>query len=178
MINHKARLTTLTPEMVNNQYWKYRKWLGSHADTTRPGWSRVLQGTYLPAKIGLDLEEMQRHTILQDLGKQVKNLYEKLHLQHDLLRGAHSELSSQQPVQTSSLVGKISGRLESISSWKYAPRPLRSMRSSLTGELPNLCIQILVYAVSGSRAMATTAWPMNQQEGHAFMTFKYPCVPE
>ena len=110
---------------------------GIQAEATLSGWS--LQGTYLPAKIGLDLEEMQRHTILQDLGKQVKNLYEKLHLQHDLLRGGHPELSGQQPVQTPSLVGRISSRLESISSWKYAPQPLRSMRSSLTGELPDLC---------------------------------------
>ena len=115
------------------------KWMGFHADATSSGWPCMLQGTYLPAKIGLDLEEMQRHSILQDLGKQVKNLYEKLHLQHDLLRGGHPELSGQQPVQTPSLIGKISGRLESISSWKYAPQPLRSMRSSLTGELPHLC---------------------------------------
>jgi len=51
-----------------------------------------VQGTYLPAKIGLDLEEMQHYQLLRDQGKQVKKLYEKLHRQHALLRRENPDI--------------------------------------------------------------------------------------
>ena len=61
-------------------------------------------------------------------------MYEKLHLQHDLLRGEHPEVQHQQPKAHPELESRISQRLDSISSWKYAPPPLRSTRSRLSGD--------------------------------------------
>lgn len=100
-----------------------------------------LQGTYLPARVGLELEKMQRHQILQDLGKQVKDMYERLHLQHDLLRSQYQEFSEKFPPESPALTSHISRRLESICSWKYAPPPLRSLRSRAVGESPLTCQQ-------------------------------------
>ena len=92
------------------------------------------QGTYLPAKIGLDLEEMQHYQSLRDMGKQVKNLYEKLHLQHDLLRSQNPTLVHRQSQDSTAMSQRLSARIESISGWKYAPAPLKLLRSQATGE--------------------------------------------
>ena len=88
--------------------------------------------------MGLDLEDMQRHQLLRDLGKQVKDLYEKLHLQHDLLRAQHEELRERRVSESPGLTRRISMRLDSISSWKYAPQPLKSVRSRALGQLPSI----------------------------------------
>ncbi len=93
-----------------------------------------MQGTYLPAKIGLDLEQMQHYQSLRDMGKHVKNLYEKLHLQHDLLRSQNPEIDHRRSLDNDSMTQRLSARLESISGWKYAPAPVKSLRNRATGK--------------------------------------------
>lgn len=92
-----------------------------------------LQGTYLPAKIGLDLEQMQHYQSLRDMGKHVKNLYEKLHLQHDLLRSQNPAIDHRQSLDNDSMTRRLTARLDSISSWKYAPAPVKSLRNRAAG---------------------------------------------
>lgn len=78
---------------------------------------------------------MQHYQSLRDMGKQVKDLYEKLHLQHDLLRNKNPDIVHRQSVDNTALTKRISARLESISGWKYAPQPLKSLRNRSTGAL-------------------------------------------
>lgn len=89
----------------------------------------LLQGTYLPQKIGLDLEQMQQYEAVREMGKQVKNLYEKLRLQHDLLSNQNPGALSRQSEDNANMTRQLSSRIQSISSWKYAPAPLSSGRT-------------------------------------------------
>lgn len=105
---------------------------------------KCLQGTYLPAKIGLDLEQMQQYQSLREMGKQVKNLYEKLRLQHDLLLSQNPELLTHASEEVGTLTRRLSTRLDSISNWKYAPAPLRMLRSRTTGEAFPLALKSFI----------------------------------
>lgn len=82
---------------------------------------------------------MQHYQILRDMGKQVKHLYEKLHLQHDLLRSQNPDLVHSENNDSTGLSRQITARIEAISTWKYAPEPLKSLRSDTTGEPHKLC---------------------------------------
>lgn len=67
------------------------------------------------------------------MGKHVKNLYEKLHLQHDLLRSQNPSIVHRQSVDNDSMTQRLTARLDSISSWKYAPAPVKSLRNRAAG---------------------------------------------
>lgn len=93
-----------------------------------------MQGTYLPAKIGFDLADMQHLGKLPGFGKQIKSLYERLHQHHDTLRNRHPEIIHKEVSKSPEFSGKMNERLESLSSWKYAPAPLKGMKDKLSGQ--------------------------------------------
>ena len=116
-------------------------------------WNAV-QGTYLPAKTGLELADMQHLGKLPNLGKKLKSLYERLHQHHDTLRSRHPEIVNKSITKSPTYDSKMSERMESLSNWKYAAAPMKAVKDKLPSgvkHFPWLCFLFLIDLYSLSK---------------------------
>lgn len=77
---------------------------------------------------------MQHLGKLPSLGKQIKSIYGRLHEHHDILRNRHPEIIHKEVSKSPEFASRMSERLESMSSWKYAPEPMKGLKDRLSGE--------------------------------------------